>query len=126
MATTTNADATLEPGMTAPRSALDIIRAIVLVATLATFAFWGVNAWPFWINIVVAVATPAITLLVWALFVGQKAVFRVHPYVRVLIELLIFVAATLAWWSAGLAWVGLGYALVAVVTGLFTGLRSIK
>lgn len=118
---------TLEPGTRAPLSAVDIIRTIVIIAALATFALWGALAWidSFPWNIVAAVATPAIALTIWAVFVSPKAVVPVHPFVRVLIELLIFAAATIAWWSMGQGVIGLAFALVAIVSGVVVGRRTV-
>lgn len=113
--------------MRAPLTAVDIVRTVVLVAALATFAIWGALAWVdiFPWNIVIAIAAPALVLGVWALFVSPKAVIPVHPFVRVLIELLIFAAATIAWWSLGQGVVGLAFGVVAVVTGVVSGRRAI-
>jgi hypothetical protein len=88
-----------------------------------TFAFWGFAAWPFPWNIVMGIGTPVVGILLWALFVSPRAVLRVHPYIRALIELLVFAGATIAWWSMGLTWVGLGFAVVAIASGLIAGRR---
>lgn len=121
------APAPLEPGTRAPLTAVDIVRTVVIIAALATFALWGALSWVeiFPWNIAIAVLAPAVALGVWALFVSPKAVIAVHPFVRVFIELLIFAAATIAWWSMGQGLIGLAFALVAVATGVVTGRRSI-
>lgn len=114
--------------MRAPLSAIDVVRTIVLIAALATFALWGVFAWydHFPWNVVAAVATPTLALVLWALFVSPRAVVRVHPFVRVLVELLIFAAATICWWSMGQAWIGIAFGVVAVATGVMAGRRSLS
>ena len=39
------------------------------------------------------------------------------------VELLVYVSATLAWWSMGLTWVGLLFGVVAVTAGVLAGRR---
>lgn len=100
---------------------LDIIRFVVVIAAFATLALWGALAFEFPWNIVAGIGAPALAILVWALFVSPKAVFAVHPFVRALVELLVFAAATIAWWDMGQAWVGVAFGVVAVASGLFAG-----
>lgn len=115
------------PGVNRPTfSPLDIIRTVVLIASLASLVLWGLSMWDFPWNIVVAVLTPLIVLVVWALFLSPRPVLHLHPFIRAAVELLIYVGVTIAWWSMGQAWVGLGFAIVAIVTGLFSGWRSLK
>lgn len=111
----------------APRALtpLDIIRTVVLIVALVTFALWGALGFEFPWNLVLGIATPAIALALWALFVSPRAVIRVHPFVRVLIELIVFVSATLAWWDMGQAWIGIAFGVVAVASGVFAGRRSL-
>jgi hypothetical protein len=66
-----------------------------------------------------------IAILLWALFVSPRAVFAVHPFVRALVELLVYASATIVWWTSGNAWIGLAYAVVAVTVGLVSGRRRL-
>lgn len=106
-------------------SVLDIIRFVVGLTAFATLALWGALGFTFPWNIVVGIGAPVLAILAWALFVSPKAVFRVHPFVRALVELLVFVAATLAWWDMGQAAVGVAFGVVAVASGLMAGRRNI-
>lgn len=124
--TRSTAKTTLEPGTRAPLTPLDLVRTIVLIAALATFVLWGVVGWTFPLNLVFAIGMPALALLVWALFVSPRAVIRVHPFIRVLIELLIFAAATIAWWNMGQSVVGIAFAVVAVASGLLAGRKALS
>ena len=66
--------------------------------------------------------------LLWllpALFLSPRAVLHLHPFLRALVELLIYVAVTLAWWSLGHAWMGLAFAVVAVTAGVIAGRRTL-
>lgn len=100
---------------------LHVIRFLVELFAFFTFAWWGFTTWPFAWNIVAGIAAPLIAIVVWGLFVSPKAVIRVHPFVRAIVELLVFAAATVAWWSMGQVWIGLAFAVVAVVSGVFVG-----
>ncbi|MFV0320338.1 MAG: YrdB family protein [Microbacterium sp.] len=102
-------------------TALHVVRFLVELFAIFTFAWWGFTAWPFAWNVLVGVGAPAVAIVVWALFVSPKAVIRVHPFIRAGVELLVFAAATVAWWDLGQVWIGLAFALVAVVSGVFVG-----
>ena len=91
-----------------------------------SLGFWGFVAWSFPANIAAGILAPALAILVWALFVSPRAVFAVHPFVRAIIELLIYAAATIAWWSLDQVWIGVAFAVVATVTGLLVGRRNFK
>ena len=49
----------------------------------------------------------------------------VHPFVRAIVELFVYAAATIAWWSMGQAWIGLVFAVVAVTFGALNGRRRL-
>jgi hypothetical protein len=104
---------------------LDILAFVCELFAFGTLAFWGFAAWPFAWNILFGIAAPAAAILLWALFVSPRPVFAIHPFLRAVVELFVYVSATIAWWSVGFAWVGLGYAVVAVTVGLFVGRRRL-
>ncbi|GEK87019.1 YrdB family protein [Microbacterium aerolatum] len=115
------------PGVTRPNlTPLDIIRAIVLIAALASLALWGFAMWEFPWNLVLGIGAPVIVLLMWALFLSPRPVLRLHPFIRAAVELLIYAGVTLAWWSMGQAWAGIAFAVVAVAAGLFAGRRNLQ
>lgn len=105
---------------------LDVVRLLVELFAFFTFAFWGFTTWPFPWNIVVGIAAPVAAILLWALFVSPKAVLAVHPFVRAVVELIIFAAATVAWWTMGQVWIGLAFAIVAVASGVIAGRRRFE
>ena len=82
--------------------------------------------WTFPWNIVLGIGAPVIVLLVWALFLSPRPVLRLHPFIRAVVELLIYAGVTLAWWSMDQAWAGSAFAVVAVAAGLFAGRRYLK
>lgn len=120
-------DPVTEPGVTRPAATpLDIIRVLVLLAALATLALWGFATWSLPWNIVVGIGAPAVVLVLWALVLSSKPVLRLHPFLRALVELLIYVGVTLAWWSMGSAWIGIAFAVVAVAAGVIAGRRALS
>jgi len=114
-----------EPGTRAPLAAVDVLAFVVELFAFATLAIWGFAMWSFPWNIVVGIGAPLVAILVWALFVSPRAVFAVHPFVRAVVELLVYASATLAWWSLGLTWVGLVFGVVAVTVGVIAGRRRL-
>ncbi|MDR6868047.1 membrane protein YdbS with pleckstrin-like domain [Microbacterium resistens] len=122
MSSTPHAPAT--PGMRPRATALDIVRVVVLLVAMSSLVLWGLVAWAMPWNIITAIGAPLIVLLVWALFLSPRPVLAVHPFVRALVELVIYAGVTIAWWSLGQTWIGLGFAVVAVATGLVAGRRA--
>ncbi|MEV7618499.1 YrdB family protein [Microbacterium sp. NPDC089321] len=115
-----------EPGVQRPAvTPLDIVRVLVLLAALVTLALWGFGEWATPWNIVVGIGAPLLTLLIWALFLSPRPVLRLHPFLRALVEVLIYVGVTLAWWSIGQAWAGIAFAVVAVASGVIAGRRAL-
>jgi hypothetical protein len=113
----------LPPGTRPPLSAVDVLAFFCELFAFGTLAFWGFAAFHFPWNIVVGLGAPVLAILVWALFVSPRAVLAVHPFVRAIAELLVYLAATLAWWGMGLTWVGLVFAIIAVTVGVLAGRR---
>jgi len=107
-------------------TALDVVRAIVLLAALASFAIWGFTTAETPLSLVYGIGAPVLALLVWALFLSPRPVMRVHPFIRAVAELLIYAAITMCWWDMGQVWIGLGFAVVAVAVGLTAGLRGLR
>ncbi|GAB3603965.1 YrdB family protein [Microbacterium aureliae] len=114
-----------DSGLRARPSVLDVLALLSQLFAVVTLAIWGFAFWAFPWNIVVGIGAPLLAVIVWALFVSPRAVLAVHPFVRAVIELLVYLAATMAWWSMGATWVGLIYAVVAVTLGVLAGRRRI-
>jgi hypothetical protein len=113
------------PGMRAPLTALDVLAFLCEIVAFATLALWGFTMWPLPWNIVAGIVAPVAAILAWALFVSPRAVFAVHPFVRALVELLVYASATVAWWMMGNTWIGLGFGVVAVTVGVLAGRRRL-
>lgn len=115
----------LAPGTRAPLSAVDVVAFLCELFAFFTLAFWGFAGWVFPWNIVFGLGLPIVAILLWALFVSPRAVVRVHPFIRAVVELLVYAAATIAWWDMGQAWIGVAFAVVAVTAGVISGRRRI-
>ncbi|ALJ19194.1 YrdB family protein [Microbacterium sp. No. 7] len=107
-------------------SALDVVALLCELVAFGTLAFWGFATWPMPWSLVIGIGAPVLAILLWALFVSPRAVVRVHPFVRALVELLVYASATLAWWDMGQAWVGVAFAVVAVTAGVLSGRRRLS
>lgn len=105
---------------------VDVVRLLVELFAVFSLAYWGFVSWPLPWNILAGIAAPAAAILVWGLFVSPRSVFRVHPFVRAGIELLVFVSVTVAWWSLDQVWIGLVFAVVAVVSGVLAGRERLR
>lgn len=105
---------------------LDVLRVLTELVAFASLALWGFFTWPLWGNIVAGIAAPLFAIVLWALFVSPKAVLAVHPFIRILVELFVFLGATIALWALGYVWFGVGFAVVSVAVGLTHRLRSMR
>lgn len=113
-----------EPAPARPRiSAIDVLVLLCQLFAFASLAFWGFSAWPLPWNFVAGIGAPLVAILIWALFVSPRAVIPTHPFVRALVELLVYASATMAWWSGGQALIGLVFGVIAVTVGLIAGRR---
>lgn len=114
------------PGTRAPLSAIDVLAFLCEIFAFATLALWGFTMWPFPWNIAAGIVAPVAAILAWALFVSPRAVFAVHPFVRAIVELLVYASATVAWWNMGNAWIGLAFGVVAITVGAVAGRRRLS
>lgn len=110
------------PGVDRPSfTALDIVRSIVLVIAVGTLALWGFATWPLPWNVILGIGAPVVTILVWALFLSPRPMLRLHPFLRAVVELLIYVGVTIAWWLMDQPLIGIAFAVVAVGAGVVSG-----
>lgn len=87
--------------MAAARIANDVLRFCLELASLAGLAIWGWRTGPTGVNVVLAIAAPLTAAALWGAFVAPKA--RRHPPDpwRLVLELTVFGAGTLAFAAAG-------------------------
>lgn len=107
-------------------TALDVLRLVSELLAFGSLCVWGFLAWSLPWNIVWGLGAPIVAILIWALFLSPKAVIALPRAVRTLIELLVFVSATLALWALDLPWAGLAVGVFCVVVGVFVLRRELR
>lgn len=102
-----------------------ILHFLLELAALVTFAVWGFAAWDVPWSIAAGIGAPVLAALIWALFLSPRAVLAIDVYGRALIELLLMGAAALAWFDLGQPIVAVVFGVLAVVSGVIQGRRSL-
>jgi hypothetical protein len=89
----------------------------VELAMLVAFAAAGWAATPIlWLRIVLMVALPGIAIAMWAVWAAPKAKKRrLKPGPLLLFKTIIFAAATLAWWVAGMGLIAAIFGVLAAI-----------
>lgn len=103
----------------------DVLRFVLELFAFFTLCFWGFVAWPLPWNIVVGIGAPAIAIVLWALFRSPRAVFRIDPFGRALVEIIVMASAALAWWDLGQPIVAIVFAVVATASGILSGRKEL-
>jgi hypothetical protein len=105
----------------------DILRFLLELFAFISLAIWGFTTWPFpWPALLVGVVAPAFAITLWALFRSPRAVFRLDPFGKAIIEIAVFGAAAIAWWDMGLPIIGGVFAVVATVSGVLSGRAELR
>ncbi|WP_431278049.1 YrdB family protein [Leifsonia poae] len=104
----------------------DILRFLLELFAIFSLGFWGFVAWPLPWNIVVGIGAPAIAIVLWALFRSPKAVFRIDPFGRAIVEIVVMAAAAFAWWDLGQPVVAIVFAVIAAVSGVINGRKEFR
>jgi hypothetical protein len=104
----------------------ELLRFVLELFAFVTLGIWGFVAFPLpWPGVLVGLAAPAFAILLWALFVSPKAVFRVDQFGKALVEIAVFSAAAFAWWMLGQPVVAVVFAVVAAVSGILHGRKQL-
>ena len=104
----------------------DVLRFLLELFAFVSLAVWGFTTWPFpWPALLVGVVAPAFAITLWALFRSPKAVFRLDPFGKAIVEIFVFGAAALAWWDLGQPIVAGVFAVVATVSGVLSGRKEL-
>ncbi len=88
--------------MRAGRGANDVLRFCLELAALAGLAVWGWRTGPTGVNVLLAIAAPLAAAALWGSFVAPKAPRHPPDPWRLLLELTVFGAGTIAFAAAGL------------------------
>lgn len=104
----------------------DILRFLLELFAFVSLGIWGFTAFPLpWPGLLVGLGAPALAILVWALFVSPKAVFRIDVFGKALVEIAVFSSAAIGWWMLGQPVVAIVFAVVAAVSGILNGRKQL-
>ncbi|WP_395245915.1 YrdB family protein [Agromyces sp. MMS24-K17] len=104
----------------------DVLRFLLELFAFVSLGIWGFLAFPLpWPGVLIGIAAPLLAILVWALFLSPKAVFKIDLFGRALIEIALFSAVALAWWQLGQPIVAIIVAVVAAVSGILNGRKQL-
>lgn len=104
----------------------DILRFFLELFAFVSLGIWGFLAFPLpWPGVLIGIGAPLLAILAWALFVSPKAVFRVDLFGKAIVEIAVFSAAALGWWTLGQPIVAVAFAVVAAISGIVNGRRQL-
>lgn len=103
----------------------DLLRFLLEVFAIVTLGIFGFVAFALpWPGVLLGIGLPLVAILLWALFRSPKAVFRVDPFVKALVEIAVFSSAAIAWWVMDQPVIAVVFAVVAAVSGIINGRRE--
>ncbi|WP_448810859.1 YrdB family protein [Agromyces bauzanensis] len=104
----------------------DVLRFFLELFAFVSLGIWGFVAFPLpWPGVLVGIGAPLVAILLWALFVSPKAVFRIDVFGKALVEIAVFSAAAIGWWMLGQPVVAIVFAIVAAVSGIINGRKQL-
>jgi hypothetical protein len=104
----------------------DVLRFLLELFAFVSLGIWGFLAFPLpWPGVLIGIGAPLLAILAWALFVSPKAVFRIDTFGKALVEIAVFSAAALGWWTLGQPVVAVVFAVVAAVSGILHGRKEL-
>ncbi|MEF3403405.1 YrdB family protein [Agromyces sp. CCNWLW203] len=104
----------------------DILRFFLELFAFVSLGVWGFLAFPLpWPGVLVGIGAPLLAILAWALFVSPKAVVRVDAFGKAIVEIAVFSAAAIGWWTLGQPVVAVVFAVVAAVSGIINGRKEL-
>ncbi|WP_157002254.1 YrdB family protein [Agromyces laixinhei] len=104
----------------------DILRFFLELFAFVSLGIWGFLAFPLpWPGVLVGIGAPLLAIVAWALFVSPKAVFRIDTFGKAIVEIAVFSAAAIGWWTLGQPVVAVVFAVVAAVSGILNGRKEL-
>jgi hypothetical protein len=104
----------------------EVLRFLLELFAFVSLGIWGFLAFPLpWPGVLIGIGAPLLAILAWALFVSPKAVFRIDTFGKALVEIAVFSAAALGWWTLGQPVVAVVFAVVAAVSGILHGRKEL-
>jgi hypothetical protein len=104
----------------------DVLRFLLELFAFVTLAIWGFVAFPLpWPGVLIGIGAPLLAVLLWAFFLSPRSVLRIDPFGKALVEIAVFSATAIAWWTMGQPIVAIVTALVAAVSGIINGRKEL-
>nr|WP_218869237.1 YrdB family protein [Leifsonia psychrotolerans] len=103
------------------------MRFVLELFTFVSLGIWGFATWPLpWPGVLIGIGAPALALLLWALFRSPKAVIRIDPFGKALVEICVMGSAVFAWFALGQPIVAIVFAVVATLSGIIAGRKELS
>lgn len=105
----------------------DVLRFLLELFAFISLGIWGFTAWPLpWPGVLIGIAAPAFAILVWALFRSPRAVIRLDPFGKAVVEILVMGSAAFAWLDLGQPIVAIVFGVVATISGVLSGRAELR
>lgn len=105
----------------------DVLRFLLELFAFISLGIWGFTAWPLpWPGLLIGIAAPAFAILVWALFRSPRAVIRLDPFGKAVVEILVMGSAAFAWLDLGQPIVAIVFGVVATISGVLSGRAELR
>ena len=105
----------------------DVLRFVLELFAFVSLGIWGFTAWPLpWPGVLIGIAAPALAIVIWALFRSPKAVFRLDPFGKAIVEIAVMGSAAIAWLDLGQPVVAIVFGVVATVSGVLSGRAELR
>ncbi|GGF19759.1 YrdB family protein [Subtercola lobariae] len=102
----------------------DVLRFFLELFAFFSLGLWGFVAWPTPLNVVFGIGAPLFAIVLWGLFRSPRAVIRLDPFGKALVEIVIMGSAALAWLVMGQPIVAIVFGVVAAVSGIISGRKE--
>jgi hypothetical protein len=105
----------------------DVLRFVLELFAFVSLGIWGFTAWPLpWPGVLIGIAAPALAIVIWALFRSPKAVFRLDPFGKAIVEIAVMGSAAIAWLDLGQPIVAIIFGIVATISGVISGRAELR
>lgn len=92
------------------------LRFILEICALASLGYWGFKTGQgIFLKVIVGIGTPLVVAVIWGMFGSPAAPFKVSVPVELLLEIVIYGAATLALYASGRTSLSVTFIIVAIL-----------
>lgn len=118
VATTSSTCALTTCIMSTMRAANLALKFLLELAAIALLAAWGARTGHGWVSVILAVAAPAVMIVVWGRYAAPRASRRLPARLRIPLELTVFAAAGVLAYLADLRALAVAFGVVVVVNAI--------